>query len=169
MYTEIIKINADNPEKELIQKASNYLKEGGLCVFPTETVYGLGANALLPLSVQNIYLSKGRPNDNPLIMHVSDPDMIKKFTLEIPEKASILIEKFMPGPLTIILKKNDKIPNEVTAGLDTVAIRMPGNTISLELIKKCGFPIAAQSANISGKPSPTNVEHVIDDLYLNLQ
>ncbi|NLK72853.1 MAG: threonylcarbamoyl-AMP synthase [Clostridiales bacterium] len=155
----------NNNEKEIsIQKAANILKEGGIVAFPTETVYGLGANALNEEAIKKIYIAKGRPSDNPLIVHISDINMIHTITEYIPPKYDALIKAFWPGPLTLIFKKNDKIPDIVTAGLDTVAVRMPDNAIALELINKAGFPVAAPSANISGKPSPTKGEHVIQDL-----
>lgn len=165
MNTEIIDISPNNPEKILIKKAAEFLKNGGLCVIPTETVYGLAANGLSAESVNKIFEAKGRPQDNPLILHVSSIEMISQFVTNISEKAQILIKEFMPGPLSLIFPKSAIIPNEVTAGLQTVAVRMPANKIALELINECGFPLAAPSANISGKPSPTSIEHVIDDLY----
>lgn len=163
--TKIIKINPENPDLKLIKQAAEILKSGGLCVFPTETVYGLGANGLNSESVKQIFIAKGRPADNPLILHISNRSMIEQIASDISPKAEILMDKFMPGPLALVFKKNESVPSEVSAGLTTVAVRMPANKIALALIEECGFPIAAPSANISGKPSPTDAEHAIDDLF----
>lgn len=165
MKTKILKINPENPDIHLIKEAAEILKAGGLCVFPTETVYGLGANGLSSECVKRIFEAKGRPADNPLILHISNNKMIKQIANQISEKSEILIEKFMPGPLALVLNKKDIVPSEVSAGLNTVAVRMPANKIALALIEECGFPIAAPSANISGKPSPTDAEHAIEDLF----
>jgi len=164
MKTNIIKINFKNPEISKIKEASNIIKKGGLVAFPTETVYGLGANGLDKKAVKKIFLVKGRPQDNPLILHISEIKQIDSLVNEIPNNAKKLIKRFWPGPLTIILKKTKIVPDIVTCGLDTVAIRMPDNKIALELIKHAGVPIAAPSANISGRPSPTNAKHVAEDL-----
>ncbi len=131
---------------------------------PTETVYGLGANALNEDAVKSIFIAKGRPQDNPLIVHIGDISMLDSLIKELPEKAKICLEKFWPGPFTAVLPKSDIIPDSVSAGLDTVAIRMPSNKIAQELIIKSGVPIAAPSANTSGKPSPTAAKHVVDDM-----
>lgn len=147
-----------------IKVAAEIIKDGGLVAFPTETVYGLGANALDPDAVGKIYKAKGRPSDNPMIVHIAsrkDVDMIAKPS---PEDTKKIIDNFWPGPLTIILEKKELVPPTTTGGLDTVAIRMPNNFIALELIKMSGTPIAAPSANLSGKPSPTKALHVIEDL-----
>jgi L-threonylcarbamoyladenylate synthase len=134
-------------------------------IFPTETVYGLGANALSAEAAKAIFKAKGRPSDNPLIVHISSIDMLLYVIGEkLSDKAKLLMVKFWPGPLTLIFKKSSVIPMEVTAGLNTVAVRMPDNQIALELIKQSSLPIAAPSANISGKPSPTKAEHVIADM-----
>lgn len=164
METSIIKIDKNNIERDLIIEAVQIIKSGGLVAFPTETVYGLGANGLNALAVEKIFLAKGRPQDNPLILHVHSTLQVKELVEEIPEIAQRCMEKFWPGPLTILFKKNSKIPNIITAGLDTVAIRMPKNNIALELIRLANVPIAAPSANISGKPSPTSADHVKEDL-----
>lgn len=164
METSIIKIDKNNIERDLIIEAVQIIKSGGLVAFPTETVYGLGANGLDALAVEKIFLAKGRPQDNPLILHVHSTLQVKELVEEIPEIAQRCMEKFWPGPLTILFKKNSKIPNIITAGLDTVAIRMPKNNIALELIRLANVPIAAPSANISGKPSPTSADHVKEDL-----
>ena len=146
-----------------IEKAADIIKNGGLVAMPTETVYGLAANALDGKAVAKIFKAKGRPMDNPLIVHISDISQIYPLVREFPEKARILAEKFWAGPLTIILPKSDIIPDEVSAGLDTVAIRFPSNKIAQALISK-SMPLAAPSANLSGSPSPTNARHVFDDM-----
>ncbi len=149
---------------EELKVAAELIKKGETVVFPTETVYGLGANALSADAVRKIFEAKGRPSDNPLIVHVSDVREIENFAAEIPQKAYILAEKFWPGPMTIILKKKPCIPDEVSAGLDTVGIRVPENEIARNFISECKVPIAAPSANISGKPSPTSFRHVFEDM-----
>lgn len=164
MKTKILKINPDNIDKELLNEAVKVIGDGGNVAFPTETVYGLGANGLNEDAIKKIYIAKGRPSDNPLILHISHKDQIIPLVKEISEIANILIGKFWPGPLTIILKRSKIVPDIVTAGLDTVAIRMPDHPIALELISKSNVPIAAPSANTSGKPSPTKANHVIQDM-----
>ena len=149
---------------DLIREAAMTLKIGGLVAFPTETVYGIGANALDVAVVRKIYEAKGRPSDNPLIVHIGHTDEVKKYVAEIPKIAIPLMEAFWPGPLTLIFKKNHVIPYEITGGLDTVAIRVPAHPLAREIIRQSGLPIAAPSANISGKPSPTIAAHVIEDL-----
>ncbi|OQB13842.1 MAG: Threonylcarbamoyl-AMP synthase [Firmicutes bacterium ADurb.Bin193] len=148
-----------------IARAAALLKGGGLVAFPTETVYGLGANALSKAAVENIFKAKGRPSDNPLIVHIADRQQLKDIVSEIPENAEKLMSAFWPGPLTVVMKKSAAIPDIVTAGLDTVGVRVPKNEAALKLLRACRIPIAAPSANISGKPSPTSAEHVKDDLY----
>lgn len=147
-----------------IEQAGAVIRNGGLVAFPTETVYGLGASAFDTAAAEKIYSAKGRPSDNPLIVHICDKAQICEIAEEIPVSAKTVIDKFMPGPITIILKKNKKVPDEVTAGLDTVAIRFPAHVTAQKLIKAAGVPIAAPSANLSGKPSPTKAEHVIQDM-----
>lgn len=161
METRVAKV--DKNSLNILNEASMLLNSGALVAFPTETVYGLGANALNGQACKSIFEAKGRPSDNPLIVHVSTPSDAEKiaYTSELYYK---LAEKFMPGPLTIILPKRDIIPSEVTAGLDTVAIRCPKNEIARALIKAAGIPIAAPSANASGRPSPTSAAHVYNDL-----
>ena len=159
-----VKINPQKPEKEILQKAAEIIKKGGLVAFPTETVYGLGGNSLDKKAVRKIFEAKGRPFDNPLIVHVADIRDLSKLAKKIPEEAKILTKRFWPGPLTLVLFKKKIVPNEVTAGARTVAIRMPKNKIALELIKLAGSPIAAPSANLAGKPSPTTAGHVSEDL-----
>ncbi len=152
--------------KDDILKAGEILARGGLVAIPTETVYGLAANALDGNAVRRIFEAKGRPMDNPLIVHIADFSDIKRFKLvsEIPEKAVKLAEKFWSGPLTIIMPKGESIPDEVSAGLDTVAVRFPSHKTAQEVIKAAGVPLAAPSANLSGSPSPTCAEHVMSDL-----
>ncbi len=162
--TLIIKVEPTNPEEKKLKKAAEIIQKGGLVVFPTETVYGLGANALDREAVIKIFEAKGRPLDNPLIVHVSEMRMVKAIA-EMNEVAEKLAKKFFPGPITLVVDKKEIIPPEVTAGLKTVAIRMPSHPIALKLIEVSGVPIAAPSANLAGKPSPTKAEHVIDDLY----
>ncbi len=164
MNTKIVKIDKNNINTKEIDELGRILNQGGLVAFPTETVYGLGANAFDDDAVKSIFTAKGRPSDNPLIVHFADVDDIKSAVREIPENAKLLFEHFSPGPLTVILKKSDKISNTVTAGLDTVAIRIPSDKIARALIKASGVPVAAPSANLSGKPSPTVARHVIDDM-----
>lgn len=151
-------------EDDLFNTAAQALKAGELVAFPTETVYGLGANALDPNAVKKIYKAKGRPSDNPLIVHIAKVSQLDALVLEVPCKAKALINSFWPGPLTLVFKKSDLVPSIITAGLDTVAIRMPNNPIALKLIETAGIPIAAPSANISGSPSPTECAHVANDL-----
>ncbi len=151
-------------EYEKINEASRAIRKGDLVLFPTETVYGIGANALDELAVSKIFKAKGRNSDNPLIVHISDTSMLEKLVTNVGHIEKILMEKFWPGPLTIIFNKKDVVPNNVSANLDTVGIRMPSNPIALELIARANVPIAAPSANISGKPSGTIVEDIIEEL-----
>lgn len=146
-----------------MEKAAQIIKSGGLVAMPTETVYGLAANALDGKAVAKIFKAKGRPMDNPLIVHISDISQIYPLVSEFPEKAKVLAEKFWPGPLTVILPKSKIIPDEVSAGLDTVAVRFPSNKTAQKLIS-LSMPLAAPSANLSGSPSPTNARHVYDDM-----
>lgn len=150
-------------ESELIEAAEE-IKKGNLVLFPTETVYGIGANALNEEAVKNIFIAKGRAQDNPLIVHVSSIEMLESIVAEIGDIERKLIQRFWPGPLTIIFKRNEILPKAVTANLDTVAVRMPSNIIAKKLIEKSGLPIAAPSANISGKPSGTKIEDIIEEL-----
>lgn len=150
--------------QEDISLAGNIIKSGGLVAFPTETVYGLGANALDENAVKAIYTAKGRPSDNPLIVHIAKKEQIIPLVEQLTPKAELLIEAFFPGPLTIILKKSSKINNTVSGGLDTVAVRMPQHPVARALIEKSQCPIAAPSANSSGLPSPTKAKYVVDDM-----
>lgn len=149
---------------ETMAEMGRIIRNGGLVSFPTETVYGLGANACDDAAVKSIYAAKGRPSDNPLIVHIADAADIGTVAREVPENAKKILEKFAPGPITVILKKQPYIRNTVTAGLDTVAIRIPSHPIARALIRAAGVPIAAPSSNLSGKPSPTRAEHVIHDM-----
>ncbi|WP_058308709.1 L-threonylcarbamoyladenylate synthase [Gracilibacillus massiliensis] len=150
--------------KQSLKIAADYLKKQEVVAFPTETVYGLGADATSEVAVSKIFKAKGRPADNPLIVHVHHPQQINHYVTEIPAIAQKLIDTFMPGPFTIILKSNGKVASTVTAGLDTVAIRIPDHPIGRALIQEANLPLAAPSANLSGKPSPTTAKHVFHDL-----
>ena len=147
-----------------IQSAGEIIKNGGLVAFPTETVYGLGANALDGKACLKIYSAKGRAADNPLIVHISEIDELDRLVECVPNKARVLAEKYWPGPLTLIMKKSDLVPNEVTCGMPTVAIRLPSHPTAKALIKSAGVPIAAPSANLSGSPSPVTAQHCVNDL-----
>ena len=162
MKTNYFKILS--PDSEDIKKVALILRDGGVAAIPTETVYGLAGNALKGQCVRKIYEAKGRPSDNPLIVHISDISQWAPLVKSIPESAMALAEKFWPGPLTIILPKSELIPDEICGGLSTVAVRMPSDEIARAIITECGFPLAAPSANTSGKPSPTCAQHVKEDL-----
>lgn len=162
--TKIIKINPEKIDMELLEEAAHVIKHGGLVAFPTETVYGLGADSFNEDAVRNIFKAKGRPSDNPLISHIADLGDIERFAREIPDCAIKLAEEFWGGPLTMVLKKRKGIPDSVTAGLDTVAVRLPSHSIANALIRLSGTAIAAPSANLSGSPSPTTAGHCIADL-----
>lgn len=163
MNTKVILLDEDQIDEDKILIAGKVIREGGLVAFPTETVYGLGANALDPSAVRKIFEAKGRPQDNPLIIHVSDFN-INPYVKHIPEVAAKFMERFWPGPLTLIFNKTEVIPEVTSGGLSTIGIRMPSNVIARELIKASKVPIAAPSANISGRPSPTEVNRCIEDL-----
>ncbi len=165
MDTIIEKITEDDHKNSSIyQKASEILKAGGLVAFPTETVYGLGADALDADASAKIYAAKGRPSDNPLIVHIADTDALYELSSNVTEEAKKLAKAFWPGPLTMILPKKEVVPDSITGGLGTVAIRMPSHPVAARLIRESGVYIAAPSANTSGKPSPTKAEHVIHDM-----
>ena len=165
MDTKLYGITSDSIDTKLLEDAAKYIKNGELVAFPTETVYGLGADGLNCDAVKKIFIAKGRPSDNPLILHIHSVQCLDKIVSEITENATLLTEAFWPGPLTVIFKKNDSVPDAVTAGLDTVAVRLPQNEIARKFIELCDTPIAAPSANTSGRPSPTSASHVIDDLF----
>ena len=164
MKAEVVSMKADKLDMEAIRRGGDILKQGGLVAFPTETVYGLGGDALNPQASMKIYAAKGRPSDNPLIVHIAEFDKLAPIVAEVPEKAKILAEKYWPGPLTMIFPKKDIVPYGTTGGLDTVAVRMPVDPVANCLIYLAGVPIAAPSANTSGRPSPTKAEHVIEDM-----
>lgn len=161
----IVNVNQDQAEyAALLKEAAQILRAGGTVAFPTETVYGLGANALDPVAVSKIFQAKGRPSDNPLIVHIADARDLSALASSVSLTAEKLMEAFWPGPLTLIFQKKPEVPESVTAGLDTVAVRMPSHEVARALIREAGVPVAAPSANLSGKPSPTDSEHVILDL-----
>lgn len=164
METILRKVNEENIDTEVMNEAAEILRRGDMVAFPTETVYGLGANALDEGASKKIYAAKGRPSDNPLIVHISNENQLQRVVSEIPETARKLIKAFWPGPLTIVFNKSKAVPYGTTGGLDTVAVRMPNHKIALKLIEVSDVLIAAPSANLSGRPSPTLAEHVMDDL-----
>ncbi len=164
METKRVYIDSENPEPELIQEGARLIREGQLVALPTETVYGLGANAMDAQACKEIFRVKGRPQDNPLIVHVANLEMVKSLVERWSPEAELCAEKFWPGPLTLVLEKTAFVPDVVSGGLGTVAIRMPRHPVALRLIEEAGVPIAAPSANLSGKPSPTNGTHVWKDL-----
>ncbi len=164
MKTIVQNINKDNINKEELKMAADILKKGGLVAFPTETVYGLGGDGLREDVAKKIYTAKGRPSDNPLIIHISNMDMLNKLVTDIPEKAKLLAKEFWPGPLTMIFPKSENVPMGTTGGLNTVAVRMPNHPVALALIEQSGVCIAAPSANTSGRPSPTLASHVYEDM-----
>jgi L-threonylcarbamoyladenylate synthase len=162
--TQVIQLDPARPQKERIEQAAKILRDGGLVAFPTETVYGLGADAMNEFAVRRIFEAKGRPLDNPCIVHIESRNMLDRVSVSIGDKAEQLIERFWPGPLTLVLKRKPEVAPAVSAGLPTVAVRMPKNEIALVLIRAAGTPIAAPSANSSGRPSPTTASHVLEDL-----
>ena len=162
--TTVFKVNSEQPEKEKIRAAAEIIKAGGLVAFPTETVYGLGADALNTKAVSALFAAKNRPIDNPPIVHVENIADVHRLAQHVSPKAKVLIKQLWPGPLTLVFKRSAIVPDVTTAGLETVAIRMPNHKVALALIKESGCPIAAPSANLAGKPSPTTAKHVLDDL-----
>lgn len=164
MQTKVVKIDSANIDDAAMKEACDLIRAGELVAFPTETVYGLGADALHPEASKKIYAAKGRPSDNPLIVHISKFEDLVSIAREVPPQAKKLADAFWPGPLTMIVWKNEKVPYETTGGMDTVAIRMPNHPVALALIDESGCMIAAPSANTSGKPSPTEAGHVALDL-----
>ena len=164
MQTRVVKIDPSNIDENAMGEAAELIASGELVAFPTETVYGLGADALHPEASKKIYAAKGRPSDNPLIVHICKFEELESIAKLVPPQARKLADAFWPGPLTMIVWKNDKVPYETTGGMDTVAIRMPDHPIALKLIEQSGCLFAAPSANTSGKPSPTEAAHVALDL-----
>ncbi len=164
MKTAYFCMNENQVDPDAVKRAGRIVADGGLVAFPTETVYGLGADALNPEAAKKIYAAKGRPSDNPLIVHIAKPEDLSRIAKRVPEKAKILADRFWPGPLTMIFSKKDVVPKETTGGLDTVAVRMPDNRIALAFIEAAGGFVAAPSANLSGRPSPTCGAHVKEDM-----
>lgn len=164
MKTQIIKVDKQHIDKDLMRQAGNLIKAGGLVAFPTETVYGLGGNALSKEASKKIYAAKGRPSDNPLIVHICRMEDLEPIVKEIPEAAFKLAEAFWPGPLTMIFHKSDLVPYETTGGLDTVAVRMPSHPVARAFVDAAGGYVAAPSANLSGRPSPTIAKYVAEDM-----
>ena len=164
MDTIIEKVDPRNIDADVMEQAGKLIAEGELVAFPTETVYGLGGDALDPDASRKIYAAKGRPSDNPLIVHIAEFDDMKRVAREVPEQAKKLADAFWPGPLTMIVWKSDAVPEATTGGMQTVAVRMPNHPVALELIRRSGCLIAAPSANTSGRPSPTEAQHVAEDL-----
>ena len=172
MNTKLVQVDVESLQNQATHKqamarlkeAGEIIRNGGLVAFPTETVYGLGGDALNPESSRKIYAAKGRPSDNPLIVHIADMEHLSRITKQIPKEAYKLAEHFWPGPLTMILPKSDEVPTQTTGGLDTVAVRMPSHPVAMAFIKEAGGYIAAPSANLSGKPSPTLAKYVAQDM-----
>ncbi len=164
LETKLISVDPLSPSLREIQLAAKLIRQGEVIAFPTETVYGLGADATNALAVRKIFEAKNRPQDNPIIVHVASIDQAKQCVVEFPPLALQLAERFWPGPLTFVLPRSEYVSSEVTKNLDTVAIRMPAHQVALSLIEQSGVPIAAPSANLSGKPSPTKAIHVMQDL-----
>jgi tRNA threonylcarbamoyl adenosine modification protein (Sua5/YciO/YrdC/YwlC family) len=164
MNTEIIQVDSNHPDEAAMKRAGALIAAGELVAFPTETVYGLGGDALDPEASGKIYAAKGRPSDNPLIVHIAEIKDLERVAETVPEEARRLADAFWPGPLTIIVRKNDRVPYATTGGMDTVAVRMPNHPVALALIRESGRLIAAPSANTSGRPSPTEAAHVAEDL-----
>ncbi len=162
--TRILRVNPRRPEPWVIGEAAEVIRRGGTVAFPTETVYGLGADALNPEAVRKIFWAKRRPADNPLIVHIAEPGWVDRLAEEVPEEAARLAERFWPGPLTLVLRKSRVVPDITTSGLETIAVRMPRHPVALALIRESGRPIAAPSANLAGRPSPTTAQHVAEDL-----
>lgn len=162
--TIVLKVNPQKPEKEKIRIAANFIRNGGLVAFPTETVYGLGADALNPKAVLDAFKAKRRPLDNPPIVHVADVKDVYKLAENVPSKAEKLMKELWPGPLTLVFKRSSIVPSVTVSGLGTIAIRMPRHEVALALIRESQCPIIGPSANLAGKPSPTSAEHVLEDL-----
>ena len=165
MKTELIRIYDPAEDAEGVLRAGDILSHGGMVAIPTETVYGLAANAYDEAAVKAVYAAKGRPGDNPMIVHIADPSALPEVAAAIPENAKILAEAFWPGPLTMVLPRSERVPLTTTGGMDTVAVRMPSHPVARAVIRAAGVPLAAPSANRSGSPSPTSYRHCIDDLW----
>ncbi|MEM1620205.1 MAG: L-threonylcarbamoyladenylate synthase [Fervidicoccaceae archaeon] len=163
--TRLYKVDPHDPDPRAVSECANLIRAGGLVAFPTETVYGLGANAYDIGAVLRVYEVKRRPLDNPLIVHIASADQLLEVARSAPEQALRLVERAWPGPLTLVLPRNPRVPRETTGGLDSVAVRVPAHPVALALIKEAGVPIAAPSANVSGRPSPTEASHVVEDLW----
>jgi L-threonylcarbamoyladenylate synthase len=163
--TKILRIDPENIDMDLVREAAAAIRAGGIVAFPTETVYGLGADTYNPEAVKKVFIAKRRPMDNPLIVHIHSLDQLYEVAVKIPPEAERLARRFWPGPMTLLLWKSDKVPPEVTARRPTVAVRMPAHPVALAFIRESGVPIAAPSANLAGRPSPTTGEHVVRDLY----
>lgn len=164
MNTEYFIVDKENPDKTVLSKAAELLKQGKLVAFPTETVYGLGANGLDEKAAAGIFSAKGRPSDNPLILHIANQEDVNQLAVHISTNAKVLMEAFWPGPLTVVLWRKAIVPDIITGGLETVAIRLPDSIVARQLISLADTPIAAPSANTSGRPSPTSAQAVLDDL-----
>jgi len=162
--TLVLEVDARHPDTEKIQMAATVIRKGGTVAFPTETVYGLGADALNAEAVKKLFEAKRRPADNPIIVHVANKEYVYRLARDVPKVAEHLMARFWPGPLTLVLKRSRLVPDITVVGLDTIAIRMPKNNVALALLNESGTPIAAPSANLAGKPSPTTAQHVIEDL-----
>ena len=162
--TDVIRVDPADPDPAALMRATECLRRGGLVAFPTETVYGLGVHALDRAAVRRLFEAKGRPANDPLIVHVDTVERIEPLVLQIPETARLLAARFWPGPLTLVLPRSSRVPDEVTAGLNTVAIRVPAHPVARALLAAAGVPVAAPSANLFSRPSPTRASHVIDDL-----
>ena len=162
--TLILKLENNSSDEEKLIQAANILRSGGTVIFPTETVYGLGADALDENAAKKIYMAKGRPSDNPLIIHISSEDQLYQVTSSVDEGSKKLMDAFWPGPLTIIFKKSSVVPDDITGGLQTVAVRMPSNNAARRLIELSGIPVAAPSANISGRPSITSSDYLVEEM-----
>ena len=163
--TDVLRVDPTRPDRDTIAKAADRLRAGGLVAFPTETVYGLGAHALDRAAVLRLFSAKGRPADDPVIVHVDTIDRIDPLVTQVPDAALTLAARFWPGPLTLVMRRSSRVPDEVTAGLDTVAIRVPAHPVAATLLRAAGIPVAAPSANLFSRPSPTQAAHVLEDLH----
>ena len=163
--TKVLRVDPQNIDIDVIREAAEAIRRGGTVAFPTETVYGLGADTYNPEAVKKVFIAKRRPMDNPLIVHIRSMEQLYEVAVKVPPEAERLARRFWPGPMTLLLWKAERVPPEVTAGRPTVAVRMPAHPVALALIRESGVPIAAPSANLAGRPSPTTGEHVVRDLY----